>query len=178
MQTTSQFKTIFKDDRGCITALKQQRSKKWYYLTAHHCRESMCFQWKFWHRHTIPWYQFPYRVWNFSNIRTFSVDEVITSPIGYQWQCILQFLDFKMVAVHHLRFLKFEICQAHRVQANVHQKTILALVEAYLDHSRRARGDVYRCAKFSVHTTALVTGDGQHCSARSETSGFCWRNYP
>ena len=34
-QKTSQFKTVCKDDSGCITQLKQQKSKRWYYLAAH-----------------------------------------------------------------------------------------------------------------------------------------------
>ena len=32
---TSQFKTVCKDDSGCITQLKQQKSKRWHYLAAH-----------------------------------------------------------------------------------------------------------------------------------------------
>jgi len=52
---------------------------------------------------------------------TFSVDEVMMSPIGYRWQCILQFFIFKMVAICHL---------------------------AYLDHPRRVLGGLYHCAKF------------------------------
>jgi len=34
-QKTSQFKTVCKDDSGYSTQLKQQKSKRWYYLAAH-----------------------------------------------------------------------------------------------------------------------------------------------
>jgi len=34
-QKTSQLKTVCKDDSGCITQQKQQKSKRWYYLAAH-----------------------------------------------------------------------------------------------------------------------------------------------
>ena len=33
---TSHFKTVCKDDNGYISPVKQQNSKRWYYLAAHH----------------------------------------------------------------------------------------------------------------------------------------------
>jgi len=65
---TSQFKTVCKDDSGCITQLKQQKSKRWWYCLAAH-------------RHIVNLLT--------SNI-TFLILElwVLTSPIGYHWQCV------------------------------------------------------------------------------------------
>jgi len=35
VKKTSQFKTVCKDNSGYMTQVKQQKSKKWYYLAAH-----------------------------------------------------------------------------------------------------------------------------------------------
>ena len=36
MSKTSQLKTACKDDSGYVQQLKQQKSKRWYHLAAHH----------------------------------------------------------------------------------------------------------------------------------------------